>query len=234
MALVSIPFTFTVGAVIVASQHNSCLSIIYSDYDGNIDNTNIAAGAAIADTKLAQITTAGKVSGAALTSMNSVPSGAGVLPTKNGGSGGDLSAAAQGAVPYFSATGVQSALGVGTSGQVLSTQGASANPQWVNFLSSVLDYGTSTGTGTAKTAPNLKIAYGTTTSLAGPGGTFVVTNLVFTSSSSYIVQTTQVDTGTVGSGNVTYTSGASFTITNSAVPSGSNVSHTFSWFAIGV
>ena len=83
MAIVSIPNTFTVGAVIVASQHNSNFSIIYADYNGNIDNTNIAASAAIADTKLAQITTASKVSGTALTSLASIPAGAGVIPTAN-------------------------------------------------------------------------------------------------------------------------------------------------------
>jgi hypothetical protein len=85
LSLISKPFTFTVGAVIVASQHNSDYDTIYSDYNGNIDNTNLASGAAIADTKLAQITTAGKVSGAALTGLSSIPSGAGVLPAANGG-----------------------------------------------------------------------------------------------------------------------------------------------------
>ena len=58
MALVSIPNTFTVGAVIVASQHNANFSTIYSDYNGNITDANISASANIADTKLAQITTA--------------------------------------------------------------------------------------------------------------------------------------------------------------------------------
>ncbi len=83
MALINIPFTFTVGAVIVASQHNSNFSIIYSDYNGNIDNANISASAAIADSKLAQITTASKVSGAALTSLTSIISGAGKIPVAN-------------------------------------------------------------------------------------------------------------------------------------------------------
>jgi len=48
-----------------------------------ITNAKIAAGAAIADTKLAQITTAGKVSGSALTGLASIPSGAGLLPVAN-------------------------------------------------------------------------------------------------------------------------------------------------------
>lgn len=105
MSLVSIPFTYSAGAVIIASQHNSCNSVIYSDHNGNIDNSNIApaaaivytklnlsgsivnsdiaTGAAIADTKLATISTASKVSGASLTTLPSTPSGAGVLPIAN-------------------------------------------------------------------------------------------------------------------------------------------------------
>lgn len=50
-----------------------------------IVNADLAAGAAVTDTKLAQITTAGKVSGAAITSLTSVPAGAGALPIANGG-----------------------------------------------------------------------------------------------------------------------------------------------------
>lgn len=83
MSLISIPFTYTVGAVIVASQHNSCNSVIYNEFNGNITTANIASNAGIVDTQLAQITTAGKVSGAALTSASSMPSGAGVFPAAN-------------------------------------------------------------------------------------------------------------------------------------------------------
>ncbi|CAN5345284.1 hypothetical protein BH09PAT4_BH09PAT4_08850 [soil metagenome] len=54
----------------------------------------------------------------------------GQLPTSKGGTGSDLSAATQGSVPYFSATGVMSALAPSTSGYVLTTQGAGANPTW--------------------------------------------------------------------------------------------------------
>lgn len=105
MSIISIPFTFSAGAVIVASQHNSCFSVIYSDYNGFIDNNNIVAAAgivyskltltggilnadinasaAIVDTKLAQITTASKVSGTSITGLASLPSGAGVIPAVN-------------------------------------------------------------------------------------------------------------------------------------------------------
>lgn len=105
MSLITIPNVFSAGAVIVASQHNSNFSVISSDYNGNIDNTNLAANAAIAfskvnttgqivnadinasaaitDSKLAQITTASKVSGTAITGLASIPSGAGIIPTAN-------------------------------------------------------------------------------------------------------------------------------------------------------
>lgn len=49
----------------------------------NIVNADISASAAIAGSKLATITTAGKVSGAALTSLSSTPSAAGALPVAN-------------------------------------------------------------------------------------------------------------------------------------------------------
>jgi len=48
-----------------------------------IVNAEIDAAAAIVDTKLAQITTAAKVSGAALTSLGSIPGGGGSVPAVN-------------------------------------------------------------------------------------------------------------------------------------------------------
>lgn len=127
MAIISINFTFSAGAVIIASQHNANFSTIYTDYNGNITNDNISASAVIAyskltltgsivnadintsaaivysklnltgnivnadinasaaivDTKLAQITTASKVSGTSITGLASLPSGAGIIPAAN-------------------------------------------------------------------------------------------------------------------------------------------------------
>lgn len=87
MSLISKPFTFSAGAVVIASQHNSNFDTVYNLVNGALDATNLAANAAIADTQLGQITTAGKVSGAALTSFTSIPSGAGVIPIANLASG---------------------------------------------------------------------------------------------------------------------------------------------------
>lgn len=183
MSLISIPNTFTVGAVIIASQHNSNFSTIYSDYNGNITDANISASASITDTKLGQITTASKVSGAALTTLGSIPTGGGTIPTKNGGTGGDMSSATIGSDPYFSATGVMSALSSGTSGQVKMSSGAGA-PTWANALSSVLDYGTSASLSTSRQATAIKVCYGQATQSAG---SITITNLPFTSATSYVV-----------------------------------------------
>jgi hypothetical protein len=67
MALISKPNTFSAGATIIASEHNSNFDTIYNDYNGNITDANISDSAAIADSKLAQITTANKVDTSAIT-----------------------------------------------------------------------------------------------------------------------------------------------------------------------
>lgn len=59
-----------------------------------------------------------------------------ILTTAMGGTGQDFSATVQGSVLYFSGTGVMAALGVGTDGQCLATQGAAANPHWITVLKS--------------------------------------------------------------------------------------------------
>ena len=83
MALVVKQYTFTVGSLIIASEHNANFDVIINDYNGNITNANISGTAAISDAKLAQISTSSKVSGAALTSLASVPSAAGLVPIAN-------------------------------------------------------------------------------------------------------------------------------------------------------
>lgn len=228
MSIISIPNTFTVGAVIVASQHNSNFSVIYGDYNGNIDNTNLSASASIADTKLAQVTTAGKVSGAALTSLASVPAGAGALPMANGGLGADFSATTIGKEFYFSATGVLTALAAGTSGQVKVSGGAGA-PSWANALASALDYGTSASASTSRQATALKIAFGNIS--VTNNSSQAITNLVFTSSSSYVVviSYTGTATGITNDPVVNYDSGAQFTIKNN-----DGTTRVLSWFAIGI
>jgi hypothetical protein len=83
MAIIALPNLLTDGTLAVGSQVYGNDNAIVTDYNGNITNANISASASIADTKLAQITTAGKVSGTALTGLASLPAGAGVIPAAN-------------------------------------------------------------------------------------------------------------------------------------------------------
>lgn len=52
MSTIVKPFTFSAGATIIAAEHNSNFDTIYNDYNGGITNTNIAGGAAIANSKI--------------------------------------------------------------------------------------------------------------------------------------------------------------------------------------
>lgn len=110
MTLITKDFTFSAGAVITASEHNANFDEIYNDYNGSITNANISATAAIVDTKLAQITTASKVTLGALT----------------------VASEAQGDVTYRNAS-AWTRLGAGTAGQALTTAGAAANPSFAGM-----------------------------------------------------------------------------------------------------
>lgn len=66
MGTISKNHTFSAGATIIASEHNSNFDTIYNDYNGSIANVNISATAAIVATKLAQIATANKVTAGAV------------------------------------------------------------------------------------------------------------------------------------------------------------------------
>lgn len=210
MALVSIPNTFTVGQTIVASAHNQNFSVIYSDYDGNIDNTNISASAAIADTKLAQITTASKVSGASLTLLTSIVSGAGLIPVANIDTG----------------TTANKIVILNGSAQLPAVSGALLT-NLTATLGSILDYGTSLTAGTSKAQNTLRIVYGQATLTTGLAQ---ITNLPFTSSTSYQVTLTRVlNTDITQEVQIkSYDSGSAFTIRDSL-----NGSSVVSWIAVG-
>jgi hypothetical protein len=90
-----------------------------------ITNAKCSASMGLVDTKLAQITTANKVSGTAITGLASVPSGAGALPVANGGTAAtsasaartSLGAAASGAnSDITSLTGITTPLGIAYGG----------------------------------------------------------------------------------------------------------------------
>lgn len=71
--------------IIVDADINAAAAISWSKVNTALQvvNADVSATAAIVDTKLAQITTASKVSGAAITSLASLPAGAGVIPSAN-------------------------------------------------------------------------------------------------------------------------------------------------------
>lgn len=212
MALINKPNTFTVGAVIVASEHNSNFDTIYNDYNGNVDNNNIKASAGIEDTKLGQITTAGKVSGAALTLLTSVPSGAGELPIANIPSidEDDMSSDSDTAVP---------------------TQQSVKAYTDTALSSAIEDYGTSASASTSKLQSALIVCYGQLVAVAGSGSQ-AVTNLPFTSSSSYQVTISKTANGASAPPSAFQDSGAQFTAYNNHNDAvGRN--GTFNWIAIG-
>lgn len=74
-----------VDGIIVNADINAAAAIDWTKVNtaGQVLNADVGAGAAIVDTKLATIATAGKVSGAALTSLASIPAGAGIIPPAN-------------------------------------------------------------------------------------------------------------------------------------------------------
>ncbi len=136
MSIVNINYTFSAGAVIVASQHNSNFSVIYNDYNGFIDNTNISTSAGIAYSKLnlsasiknSDINPSNPIIGSNIdlsspgTIGNTAPNTGAFTTLKVG-------TTHQGDILYDNGTSLVR-LTPGTSGQFLQTQGNSANPQW--------------------------------------------------------------------------------------------------------
>lgn len=138
MSLITIPNTFSAGAVIVASQHNANFLAISSDYNGNIDNTNISASAAIAYTKLnlaTSIVNADVAAGAAIVASKLVLTSPGAIGSVAPNTGAfttlKVGTTNQGDILYDNGTSLIR-LPPGTSGQFLKTQGTAANPLWAN------------------------------------------------------------------------------------------------------
>lgn len=190
MSLISIPFTYSAGAVIVASQHNSCNSVIYSDFNGNIDNNNIATSAAIAYSKLnlaLGIVNADVSASAAIVASKLVLTSPGAIgtvapaavkaTTLEATTTLKLGTTNQGDILYDNATSLVR-LPPGTSGYFLKTQGASANPTWA-----------------AQTAPGLTLISTTSVSAATTSG-----NIAITSTNNYLVVVNAKEVG--GGGNV--------------------------------
>lgn len=211
MALVTKTYTFVAGTTIVASEHNTNLDTLFNLVNGNIDNANIKASAGIVDSKLAQLTTAGKVSGAALTSLTSIPSGAGLIPVANIDTG----------------TTASKILKLDGDAKIPAVDGSLLTNLGV-ALASILDYGTSASASTARAQTALRICWGSL-SITGNSNSSL-SNLPFTSSSSYVI------IGTFGTATdateavvITRGSGSAATIYNN-----DNQTQTIMWIALGI
>lgn len=115
-----------------------------------------------------------------------------------------------------------------TVGTVLQTGGALANPSYVNGVSSFLDYGSSASVSTSRQATAIKIATGSVS--VGSSSTQAITNLLFTSSSSYYCQCTYSTNTAVNENPLcTPNSGAQMTIKNDQAST-----RPISWFCVGI
>lgn len=212
MALITKKNTFSAGATILSAEHNENFDTVYNLVNGNIENDNIKSSAAIADTKLAQITTASKVSGTSLTGLASTPAGAGSLPIAN--------------LPYIDDDTMATASDttVSTSESIKAytdTQVATT------AFAGIKDYGTSGTTATDKDQSALIVCMGIRTVSGGSSAT--VTNLPFTSNSSFYVSTSFGTANTPTEAIVVIrNSGSQITIYNS-----DNLEQAIHWIAIG-
>ncbi|HAU65692.1 TPA: hypothetical protein DCW32_04085 [Candidatus Woesebacteria bacterium] len=136
------------------------------------------------------------------------------ISTTYGGTGQNWSGVAQGSLPYFSATGTMSTLSPGTSGYVLTTQGASADPTWTSASSVGTNYW-NLGTGTiypGNTTLDLLLGASATTSAK-----FAFKNvLTGTPTASISGSTANVATFIDGNGNISTTNRADLVLGNSA------------------
>ena len=76
--IINVPYYFSTGSTIIASQHNSNFSVIYNAFNGSIDDSNISSTAAIEYTKLALT---GNIKQADLISTFNTQAGFGMVPS---------------------------------------------------------------------------------------------------------------------------------------------------------
>ncbi|MFC1658224.1 NosD domain-containing protein [Candidatus Omnitrophota bacterium] len=100
--------------------------------DGDLFQVNSSGAIAAAEgiTSSGTITFSGLSTDGPVIVASGVLGSEGQLATLRGGTGQDFSSTVQGNTLYFSGAGTMAALGPGTSGQYLKTQGASQNPVW--------------------------------------------------------------------------------------------------------
>ena len=195
------------GGFVYASHWNSnCNAISTYVNNQNIDgNTNISVGGvqtanianlAVTDSKIAGITTAGKVNGSSITGMDNLPTGAGEVPIAN------ITASNPGAAYLF-------------------LNGA----QLLSPATGIYNYTTSASSSSTPTS-TLKVAFGTIATNGG-SGLATITNLPFTTSTSYVSICTSTSPT---SGKACATSNVSASSTNLQDQTNGD---TVTWYAIG-
>lgn len=194
--------------VITNAKVNASAGIAYSKLNltGAVLNADLAGS--ISDSKLSTISTAGKVSGAALTSLSSTPSGAGIIPVANLGSG------TPSASTILKGDGIW---GYSSNVQVFTASGTFTAPSGITkvYLSMVGGgggaYGTSSGSGPGGAGGNWVLNYPYTVT---PGNNYTVTigagglGRIEGSRSATAGSSTSFDTITVAGGAVASSSGA--------------------------
>lgn len=205
-----------------SSEKTDFYSLVDNAQVTGVVNADIASTAAIAGSKLATITTAGKVDGSAVTNLANVPSGAGRLPSAN------LPAT----IPVANidtGTTANKIVKLDSSARIPAIDGSLVTNLTLTsvILASILDYGTSASASTSKSQSALRVCFGTLT--VGGNSNSALSNLPFTNSSSYvIIAVFGSATDAIEAVVVTRSSGSAATIYNN-----DNLSQDIMWFAIG-
>lgn len=134
MATISRGYSYSSTEQVTADKLHS---LVDSATISGITNADIAAGAAIVDTKLAQITTASKTHGSSLTGLESIAAGAGMVPPANLGSASSSSTGTATATTYLTQDGQWRHIG-------LKSLPAGSIVQVVNVMSSSVATGSTT------------------------------------------------------------------------------------------
>lgn len=213
--------TYAANSITAASISPSA-SIPYSSLSlaGSIVNADISVSAGIVGSKL-NLTAPGIIG--SVTPSTGQFTNLTITGTLNAG------VTHQGDVFYDNGTSVVRLI-PGTSGQVLKTQGAAANPVWAETFNGY-DYGTSQSVSTTKQGIAMKIAYGGSVSVSA-GSSTSITNLPFASSSSYKCTVSENESATTdearGSLGFTYASGSAAAMYNT-----DNSTRVGAWICVG-
>jgi len=121
----------------VDAQGNTSTAGTLKAFSTAADALDIAGGIYAGSSDTFKVNTSGNITGGQWQSTAIAP--------QYGGTGQNWSGVLQGALPYFSSTGIMNTLGAGTLGYVLQANGTSADPSWVD-VSSTAGPWTLTGT----------------------------------------------------------------------------------------